>query len=471
MRSVIVCGLILSIMASILNTEKYAYARDEYTLVGLDESLQIAKSGNLDYKKSQKKMKASKEKVNQMWGRLYPILESEGSMIRQGAKSGLYSLTDGQYDIKIVQMRFGINPGIFYNSLMVSRDAYRASVEEVRKVRMEIEQQVIKSYFDLILAEEVIALRKDSIKMLEENVRDVQNQYRNGTIPRYDLLQAQVRLQSAEPFLIDAENKYRVALELFNYHLGFDEKKYRADRHILDETLLRSVDPDIDARVEVLGKAALQNRPEIIQVELKKELTRHTMGISRSQYLWPTFTVGGYFGYNKALTGDTGKYIISPSGPMYFNMSNIVGSGKWEPNWQVRVAATYRWGSLLPVDSAQAEVREAKILLKEAEDEITKIKRLVVISLKSSYSNLYTSYKTIHSQKENINKSEEGLRIARESYKAGIIKNTDLLAAQVAVTEARMGYVNALYGYYVALSQLRKEIGTEDDTLIFGGLR
>jgi outer membrane protein TolC len=135
----------------------------------------------------------------------------------------------------------------------------------------------------------------------------------------------------------------------------------------------------------------------------------------------------------------------------------------------VVIAATYRWSALIPADSTRAQAREARERMKETEEEILKVKRLVVISIKSSYSNLLTSYQTISSHKENVEKAKEGLRIARESYRAGVIKNSELLGAQVPLTQAQAGYINAINSYYQSLAKLRKDIGVEDEGVIFGG--
>ena len=105
----------------------------------------------------------------------------------------------------------------------------------------------------------------------------------------------------------------------------------------------------------------------------------------------------------------------------------------------------------------------------EAEEELSNLKRLITISIKSDYSSLITSYQIIFSQKENVESAKEGLRIARGSYRAGVIKNSELFAAQVQLTQARSGYINAVNNYYQSLARLRKDIGVEDERTIFGG--
>jgi outer membrane protein TolC len=438
--------------------------------ISLDDAILIAKQNNHDYKIARHRQKADSEKVGQVWGTLLPVIESEASLLRQGADSGFLSMSDGQYDIRVLQVKFGINPGMFYNALQMSRKAYTVSTEEVRRINSEIEFNVIESYFNLILAEEMISIRKDTVKLFQENLKDVTNMYKAGSVPKYELLQAQVQLKSQEPLLFEAENRYRLAQEVFNYQLGLDERTYTADRGIIEKEEFRVAENDIDDFLRRVGGAAMKNRPEIIQLKMKKEIAGHMKNMNESYYLWPTFMVGGYYGFNKALPTATDAYIpVSNGGIGYMDLSRIAGDGKWQANWQVRIAATYRWSALLPFDSTRAQARESGERMKEAEEEILKVKRLVAISIKSSYSNLLTSCQTIPSHRENVEKAKEGLRIARESYRAGVIKNSELIGAQVPLTQAQAGYINAVNTYYQSLAKLRKDIGVEDDAIIFGG--
>jgi len=437
--------------------------------ISLDEAIRMAKLNNHDYKIAVYRQKADNEKVNQAWGMLYPIISSEASLLRQGADSGFMSVSEGQYDIKIVQLNFGLNPGIFYNTLQMSRKAYVVSTEEVKRIKSEIESNIIQSYFNIILAEEMISITKDTIQLLQENLKDVTSMYKTGSVPRYDLLQAQVQLKSQKPLLLDAENKYRNALDMFNYLLGLDEKLYMPDRSMIDQDAYRIAENDIDSFVHRVGGVAMKNRPEVVQLQMQKEIAEHNKNINSSYYLWPTFTAGGFYGYTKPLPTIGEIPFPTSNGVGVLDLSRIAGTNKWQPNWQVRVAATYRWGSLIPLDPTRAQEREQKEHMLEAEEELSNLKRLITIAIKSDYSSLITSYQIIFSQKENVESAKEGLRIARESYRAGVIKNSELFAAQVQLTQARSGYINAVNNYYQSLARLRKDIGVEDERTIFGG--
>jgi outer membrane protein len=303
----------------------------------------------------------------------------------------------------------------------------------------------------------MINLRKDSVDLLKSNLKDVQNMYSTGSIPKFDLLQAKVQLNSQMPLLLEAENNYRTALDYFNYVLGSSEI-FKADLSVLEKSIEKILPEEMEKKVDILTSAALKNRPELIQLQKKIEVSEHKESMYDSYYLWPTFSAGGYYGMSK-------NDPSSPGLPSAF--SQIGGDDQWQNTWQFKVAATYRWGSLFGVDSNSSFSRESELMVKESEVELMKLKRLIAININSGYSKLLTSYLTIVSQKENVDTAGEGLRIAKESFRAGVIKNSELLSSELALTSAKTGYINAINSYYTALAELKKEVGTADNNIIF----
>jgi len=431
--------------------------------ITVQEAVSIALSNNHDYKIAELRLKQADEKINAVWGELFPLLESEAAVTRQDAENGAMSLSDGQLDLKFVQMKFGVNPGIFYNSLQASRKSYIYSKEEVKRIKNEIELNVIKSYFSLILAEEMIKLRKESIDLIKSNLKDVQNMYSSGSIPKFDLLQAKVRLNSQTPLLLEAENDYRTALDYFNYIIGSSET-CKTDLSILEKTIEEVSSDDMEKKVDILTSVALKNRPEIVQIQKKIEASENKVSMYNSYYLWPTFSAGGYYGLTKY---DPNSVDVGISGPFAPDFSQLSGDDKWQNTWQVKLAATYRWGSLFQIDSNASYAREEEIIIKQAGEEMLKLKRLISININSGYSKLLTSYLTILSQKENVETAGEGLRIARESFKAGVLKNSDLISSEYALTSAKTSYITAINSYYSALADLKKEAGLSDISVIF----
>jgi outer membrane protein TolC len=63
------------------------------------------------------------------------------------------------------------------------------------------------------------------------------------------------------------------------------------------------------------------------------------------------------------------------------------------------------------------------------------------------------------SQEKNVEEATESVRVAELSYTEGLATITDVGAAQVALSEARINYLRALYEYETAQAQLEKAMG------------
>jgi len=435
--------------------------------INVNNAVQLALLNNHEYRIASFKVNKAEEGINQAWGQLVPVLESEASALRQSADNGFMSLSDGQNEIRFVQARLIINPGIFYNSLKLSRKSFIAAKEEKRRIRNDVMYSVIKSYFDVLSALETVKIRNDSIIALKENERTVGNMFKSGNVTKYEHLQAQVKLKSQEPMLLDAENRYRIAQEMFNFNLGADTITYTVDPSVLDSGSFRLPKGGNDEEINRLTVTALTGRPELIQLRMRKDISEYKRNLSSSYYLWPTFSVSGYYGMTQNLPNEINNSASTPLGPVKIDMTPITGNKSWQNTWQVRVAATYRWGALLPVDPKRSEERESEEEMKESDEDLLRLKRRISISIKSSYLNFVTAYHSIMALRENVRSAEEGLRVARDSYRVGLIKNSELLTAELDLTSARSGFINAVNQYYISLADLKKELGSENDRLIF----
>ena len=84
-RMLLIFGVVAAVVCVILL--RPAGARNAVTRITLDEAIALAKKNNHDYKLARTRQKADSEKVNQAWGTLLPVIESQAALVRQGAKA------------------------------------------------------------------------------------------------------------------------------------------------------------------------------------------------------------------------------------------------------------------------------------------------------------------------------------------------------------------------------------------------
>jgi len=75
------------------------------------------------------------------------------------------------------------------------------------------------------------------------------------------------------------------------------------------------------------------------------------------------------------------------------------------------------------------------------------------------YLSLRQEEETIISQRENVGQAEEAMRIAEKRYISGLITNLEFMDTQLAMTEAKTAYLQALANYLIAKAKLINTMG------------
>ncbi len=466
--------LMIAILFLIITNINYLYA--EENRLTLKNAIDIALENNNTYAVSLEQVKESRLKVRETWSMLWPALSTDVSYTRLDDKTGANSYVEGQYNIRFVNAELAINPGVFYNSLQASRNAHIIFENEVRKVKLDTTIQTIKLYYQLLLAGESITLREESTKALEENLRVITVGYNKGTFSKLDFLRAKVSYSNEKTQLINAQNNYLSARAALNIHLGkninapvnlVDLSEIKLNEEVL--SLLKTPEDKENEMINDLISESLKNRPELIQIQSKREAQIYGAKASESIYLWPSFFVSGNYGKTKYIPKkQASKEFPPPSSPeeamIQGYLSALSSTGlkeSWETNWAITVGATYKWGALSPVDPAHAKAGQSRSQAKQTEYQMEDFIKSIRLEVQYAYLKLKSTSNSIKSQQGNIETAEESLKVSIAQFRNGIIDNTKLLDANVQLTTAKTLYIQALHDYQVAKAELNKAIGKD----------
>src|SRR6202012_513896 len=78
------------------------------------------------------------------------------------------------------------------------------------------------AYYDVLLAAQQITVQEASVKLLEKEQEDQQHRLDAGTVPKFNVLRAQVAVANERPTLINARNSYRIAKNNLANVLGYN---------------------------------------------------------------------------------------------------------------------------------------------------------------------------------------------------------------------------------------------------------
>jgi len=464
--------VLLSIIAVMVYSSAYAAdssissisSNEEISLVN---AISISLENNNRYKIAKEKVNEKDLKVREVWSELWPELGSSASRADWWAEKGALTGSDGQYNLQIIRGSFAINPGIFYNKLQASREDKIITVNEERKIKADTIVSTIQLYYRVLLAGDVVKLRSDSVKALEENFRVVEAGYKNGSYTKLASLRAGVAAANENTRLINARKDYELAKAAFNLHLGkdidspviLDEKALHPENRG-DLSLIGMNESERMGRYNELVAAALKNRPELMQITHKKEMFLSKTNEIESVYLWPSFFVNGSYGTNKLINpvGD-GNYGSPTLNTIFNSLNKEFNPPGWNKNWTVTFGATYRWGALSPLDSSGPKAAQFKSVTAQTDMEMEDFLRNIKLEIQDGLLSIESASHSITSQKGNIKSAEESFRVSILQFKNGMIDNTDLLNANVELSNAKTLYIQSLYDFQVSKARLNRALG------------
>jgi outer membrane protein TolC len=307
-----------------------------------------------------------------------------------------------------------------------------ATMDEAAVVQDTV-QDVKVAYFNLLKAEKLLDVAKQSVERLEAHRRMSQDFFDVGVVPRNDLLRAEVELANGRQNLVRAENAVEMAKARFNTLLRQD---INTPMEVEDILALKPYIKSLDE----CQKLASENRSEIKSTTLKVEQSQKMVKLARSEYFPSVNVVGHYERY-----GDKS----SVSGSPYRDQDNsyVMGVASWN---------FWEWGRTKNrVEASRSRENQMAYALANLKDQ-------VALDVKNAWLTLHEAQKQVAVTQKAIEQAEENLRISRERYREQVGTSTDVLDAQTLLTRAKSDYFNALSDYNISMARLERAMGVRE---------
>jgi outer membrane protein len=290
------------------------------------------------------------------------------------------------------------------------------------------------AYYDVLSAAEQIFVEEASVKLLTQQLDDQTRRYDAGTVPRFNVLQAQVELSNERPKLIQAHNAFRVAKNNLVNQLG--EHIPTGVQEDVPLELADKLDAD-EYSIELTSAIAqaLKGRTELLALR-KQELIEKEAVNTAEGYYKPTISLsGGYGARNTAFDNDLSHDVKGWTGGAQMSWSLFDG--------------------MLTV----GKVEQAKALYEGAKVDVENEARNIELEVRTDYSDFIEAREVLESQAKAVEEAVESLRLAVARSDAGTGTQLDSLSAQTSLTQARSTQVRALHDYDVARARLERAIG------------
>ncbi len=317
--------------------------------------------------------------------------------------------------------------GQLSGAIKSAKASYKSALVGVQKSYNDMRSTVTNGYFMVLQADDMQVLARESVDRLAEHLKNVKAQYDVGVVAKVDVLRSEVELANAQQNLIKAENAYKISEANFNKIIGLP----LATNLFLEDTLnYTPYDKDLAYCLDYASK----NRPELEQAKQGIEVARGAVKVARSGY--------------------------QPQISAFASQNWATGDGHWpadeESDWAVGVNVNL---TIFDTGVTRAKSHAAEANYFSAQEAYRDTVDAVMLDVRSQYLNLREAEKRISTTEVAVSQAEEDYRIAQLRYQAGVGTNTDVLDAQVALTDAQTNYLQSVYDYNISKTNLETAIG------------
>jgi len=409
--------------------------------LGIDDAIRTSVTKNPDILAAIQQIRLTKGQVVQVRAALLPTLQSGTSYQIQSTQLANPGMQFGfQNQNQTWNVNISVNQSIWSGwknqaDFSAARLANESAFYSLRETIDKVVSDTKKLFYDVIFNRALIRVREESVAVLQSQLQDQQSRFEAGTVPRFNVLQAEVALANAIPPVIQARNALRIAQFSLVKQLGLN---YPSNPSQVPVDVIGQLDYNpIDINLGGAVFAALTRNPSLkiqrqnilIDAEKLKSAMAGFQPTLNATAGWQTFNIPTSSQLDDTVNG----WFLGVTG-----------------NWNI-------FDGLATVGATQA----ARAALEQAKINYDNSARGVELDVQRAVSNLIEAQEVIDSQRANVTQATEALRLSRERLDAGAGTQLDVLNAQVSLLQAQTTELEGRYRYITALAEYNRVLSLD----------
>jgi outer membrane protein TolC len=334
--------------------------------------------------------------------------------------------------IEAKQMIFN---GSYLVGLKASRTYKELSAKQLKQVKEQIAEGILKSYYSQLVNEEKAKLLDLNISRLDSTYRETQQLFKNGFVEQIDLNRILVTLNN-----LKAEKQKTIRmLTIAAYAL-----KLQMGMAVKDSIILTSKLDEINTSEIIPANTVLDygKRSDYSILQTQKSLAHLQVQNIKSQYLPSLFGLATY-GFVSAAS-------------KFENLGNFNQKNRYAPYNFIGINLS------VPVfDGFQKkhQITQKKLEIEKINNGFKQLENAIDLELNQANINLANAQTNMDIQKRNLDLAKEVVRVAKVKYKQGVGSNLEVTNAESSLKESQTNYYTALYDFMVAKIDLDKAQG------------
>ena len=357
--------------------------------------------------------------------------DEAASRASSGNGGGLKVGLDNSYSLGFSASLPLIAPQL-WKSISLSDSQILRSAEVARQSRQNLVNQVKSAYYTLLLAEDSRKVIQESYDMAALTNEIYTKQYAAGAASDYDVLRTSVAMKNIEPQILQADIAIKQARFQLQILMGVDASfiftpaaRLADYESTMYEDVIANINPDYT------GNADLRLL-DIDRTILDKNLTIQKLAFS------PTLAFVGNYNWTSMSNG------------------NPLKNFRWNPYSTVGLSLSF---PIFQGGRRYNAVKQTQIQAAELSLQRENLERSVAMQVSLAVDNIKMNVKQIASCSESVRQADRAHSIMEKSFGIGAASYLDLRDSELALTQARLAYYQAIYNYLVAGSELELLLG------------
>jgi len=463
--------LITFIIMISLSTKVFAIDEIEKgATLSVDNCIELAIKNSPDIKIYKQYIEMQDYKVGQSKARYFPTLGASLGHDYGNTDVGYRSSQNKGSSARVTLNQLIYSFGKVFSQVKMQKFYKIASQYDLENSILNTTNNVKSAYYGVLAAKANVDIQKANVLVNERQYDRTKAFFDEGLVSKIDLVNQEVYLSDAKIGLVSAENLYQNSIVKLNNSMyivnapeysienteTFNFKDNYAQINLLNVANTTTKD---DGTVEVKNavlttqveksdilenykfekypytldesiEKAYKNRPDLLSMQATKDAVNEALKYSKKSYL-PDLT--GSVGYN-------------------WNNNNYYSTNG------VSIGAYLSMSNLNIMDT-NLKIKESKAQFEIAEQNVEMIKKNIYFDVQNCYINMIQLEKNIPLLQTKVRQTLENYELADARYEVGLGNFIELQDAKENYNNAQRDYVQTIYKYNVALTDLHTAMG------------
>ncbi|MDR2490340.1 MAG: TolC family protein [Spirochaetaceae bacterium] len=430
-------------------------------IITLEEAVRLGIENNLSLESSRISMQTKKRTSDLAWNQFLPAVGFSGSVSSNfiPAESSTLSwstMPPSQIDIKTNSLALGVQGQIAWQGLNIAlfeglrklKLDYQSGLVTYDKARIQLERDIRKAYYNILLVQEQIELLRQSYNNAQRQEDSARANYRGGLAPELYVMQAQVQRENLRPQMDQAETGLRLSKASFAMNLGIPFE----DDFDLEPVNLSTefIPPDVQ---EMIRQAA-NNKPDI--TELKSQLIAMQSARTALKFQLWTPSINLSFGLN---TGSTFTKV----------QAGGAATESWsDPTLRDSFSLQLMWtlNNVLPFTTQGTNLVDLDANIRTMNIGLAQAVRGSEIEIYNTMASLEQARVSAEAGRYTVELADRSYRLTTEAYQAGLQTLLEVQNAELQLRQARIGLLQQQVNFLSGLIDLEYAIGAPFGTLL-----